>query len=97
MAILIINSTAEERAKICKAVRHLKAHMPTIPISAKDICNDADIKPNRGRFVIDDCVVSGLITKDLLIDKGPKFKRFTYSITELGLQVIKEYLQSETV
>ena len=71
--------------------------MPDMPLSIKDVCIEADINPNSGRFVIDDCVSHGLIEKQLLVDKGPKYKRFTYNITDKGNEVLLANLKERAV
>ena len=93
MATIIINSKMEDCIKIVKAIKSISDGFILqniyMPMSIKSVCETAMINPNKGRFIIDDCIGHNLITKTPVVDKNPKYKRYIYTITDKGMKAIE--------
>lgn len=92
MATITINSTVADCISITGIVKELCDKFDIlnikVPMSIKSICELAHINPNKGRFILDDCVAHGLLNKEIIVDKNARYKRYTYNVTDRGLKAI---------
>lgn len=68
----------EEKKAILKAVHKFKDQV--VPLT--EITFAAKIPNNRGRFIMDILVHEGYVDKICMVDKNPRYRRYTYRVAK---------------
>ena len=76
MAKITINISEQEKVNVMRAIKQLNGKTTSV----NEIADKAGYNPNRTRFIVDDLLEDGRITREVKKKFNDKYIRYSYSV-----------------